>query len=169
MKNSTIYSDKKEIKLQGEDEKLKDGTIKIYQNSKKIKTIQADEQGKWNQKIKLSNDFSGYIKIKQYNEYGTLIGEKKTKVKVDNEKPEFTSFPKNQTLVTRGKTKLTFLAQDNDKIDKYKIYLGGKIYKTKTNSFAIPTNTPQGTQYLRVRAYDKAGNSSYRETFVLVR
>lgn len=166
---STVYSDEKEIKLQGEDIKLANGTIKIYRNSKLIKTIQADSNGKWNGKIKLSSDFSGYLKVKQYNEYGTLISEKKTKVKVDNEKPKFTSFPKNQTLVTGGKTKLTFLATDNNKVTEYKIYLGGYIYKTKTNSFTIPAKTESGFQYLRIRAYDKAGNSSYKETFVLVR
>jgi hypothetical protein len=167
--NSTVYSDSREIKLQGEDIKLANGTIKIYQNSKLIKTIQADSNGKWNGKVKLSSDFSGYLKVKQYNQYGTLIAEKKTKVKVDNEKPEITSFPKNQTLVTRGKTNLTFLATDNNKVTEYKIYLGGNIYKTKTNSFLIPANTDLGIQRLRIRAYDKAGNSSYKEGFVLVK
>ncbi|KKP68767.1 MAG: hypothetical protein UR66_C0003G0032 [Candidatus Moranbacteria bacterium GW2011_GWE1_35_17] len=168
MKNSTIYSDKKEIKLQGEDERLKDGTIKIYKNSKLIKTIQADSNGKWNGKVKLSSDFSGYLKVKQYDQYGTLLNEKKTKVKIDNEKPGITNFPNRLTSFTRGNT-ISWQATDNQKIDKYKIYLGGKIYKTKINSFTIPAKAETGMQYLRIRAYDKAGNSSYKETFVLIK
>lgn len=107
--------------------------------------------------------------MKQFNQYGTLISEKKTKVKVDNEKPEFTSFPKNMTLVTKGKTKLSWTATDNNKVAEYKIYLGGKIYKTKTNSFTVPIKTDLGLQYLRIRAYNKAGNSSYKEGFILVK
>lgn len=169
MKDSTIYSGKKEIKLQGEDIKLANGTIKIYRNSKHIETIEVDTNGKWSKKIELDKDFSGYLKIKQYNQYGTLVSERKTKVKVDNEDPIITIFPKNQTPVTRGKTNLNFLATDNNKVTEYKIYLGGNIYKTKTNSFLIPAKTNSGLQYLRIRAYDKAGNSSYKETFILVR
>lgn len=167
--NSTVHSNEKEIKLQGEDIKLANGTIKIYRNSKLIKTILVDEKGKWSKKIKLDKDFNGYLKVKLYNQYGTLLNEKKTKVKVDNEKPEITIFPKNLTSVTRGKTNITWEATDNNKVTSYKIYLGGNVYKTKTNSFMVPAKTEKGMQYLRIRAYDKAGNSSYREAFVLVR
>lgn len=167
--NSTVYSDEKEIKLQGEDEKLANGKIKIYKNSKHIETTEADENGKWSKKIKLDKDFNGYLKVKLYNQYGTLVSNKKTRVKVDNEKPEITTFPKNLTSVIRGKTNLSFLAEDNNKVTSYKIYLGGNIYKTKTNSFTVPAKTEPGMQYLRIRAYDKAGNSTYKETFVLVK
>lgn len=165
----TVYSDEREVKLQGNDIKIKNGTVKIYRNSKLIKTITVDENGKWSKSIELDKDFSGYLKIKQFDEYGTLLATKKTKVKVDTKKPAFQSFPKKMTLVTSGKTNLSFLATDNKEVTSYKIYLGGKIYKTKTNSFLIPQDTPKGTQYLRIRAYDKAGNSTYKETFVLVR
>jgi hypothetical protein len=163
----TLRVSKNKFKLKQTDTALANGTIEVYKGNKLWKTINVDVTGAWSKLFNLKKDTE--LKIKQYNSDGILLATSKAKIKVDTKKPEITSFPKNQTLVTRGKTNLTFLATDNNKVTEYKIYLGGNIYKTKTNSFLIPANTDLGIQRLRIRAYDKAGNSSYKETFVLVR
>lgn len=164
-----IYSWKNKFKLKGDDSNLANGTIKIYKDGKRIETVDVGNDGAWSKILKLKDNFSGWIKVRQYDQYGTLLGTKKVKVKVDTEKPEFTSFFWPLKSVVPEVTKLTWEVKDNDKIDKYKIYVGGRIYTTKFNTFQIPRETARGIQYIKIKAYDKAGNTAFKETYIRVR
>jgi len=147
---------------------LAGGQVKIYKNGKRIETVDVGSDGIWSQILKLKDNFSGWIKIRQYDQYGTLLGTKKVKVKIDTEKPEFT----NSWLpwrATREITKINWNVKDNDKIDKYKIYIGGRIYTTKFNTWQIPREVSTGRQYIKIKAYDKAGNTASKEGYIWVR
>lgn len=163
-----IYSWKNKFKLKGDDGNLAGGQVKIYKNGKKIETVDVGSDGIWSQILKLKDNFSGWIKIRQYDQYGTLLGTKKVKVKIDTEKPEFT----NSWLpwrATREITKINWNVKDNDKIDKYKIYIGGRIYTTKFNTWQIPREVSTGRQYIKIKAYDKAGNTASKESYIWIR
>jgi hypothetical protein len=163
-----LLSAKNKLKIKNKDTNLANGTVRIYKNNKLFKTINIDSEGGWDYLIKLKNASTNKFKIKQYNQYGTFMGKNEAKISIDTEKPIFTSF-NLPFSVTRALTKITWEAKDNNQIDKYKIYLAGRIYETKLNVFKIPQNTSTGWQKIQIRVYDKAGNSAVREGWVLVR
>jgi uncharacterized protein (TIGR03790 family) len=156
------------IKLKQEDADLAGGTVKIYKDNKLWKTIVTDTEGAWDKTLKFKDDFSNWIKIKFYNSFGIMVGSQKAKIKVDTEKPEFQDFflP---WRVTRGTTIINYPATDNNKISYYKIYLGGKIFKTKSSNWKISQNIPKGLHKIKIRAYDPAGNTAIEERKIWVR
>jgi plastocyanin len=164
-----IYSFLKKFTLKGSDSNLAGGQVKIYKNGKKTETVSIDNDGDWKQKLKLKNNFSGNIKLRYYDSLGNYIDSQTAKVKVDTEDPTFTSFIFPMKSITPEVTKLNWEAKDNQKIDRYKIYLGGRIYKTDYNTFQVPRESPRGMQKIKIKAYDKAGNSTSKETWVRVR
>lgn len=163
-----IYSWKNKFKLKGEDSNLSNGTVKIYKNDKLVDTISADINGAWSKMMKLKDDFSGSIKIRQYDQFGTLLGTSKEKIQVDTKKPEFTSFPEFLQIAIRG-TQIHYEAKDNQDIKKYKITIAGYIKNTKSTSYVIPSYVTPGLHTLTIKAYDKAGNSITKQTLVRVR
>lgn len=163
-----IHYKKENIRLEGEDENMAGGTVKIYRNKSLIATIIADIQGAWKKTIKIASGKSPLLRVRQYNSFGTLISSKKTEVEVDTKKPEFTSFFWPFKSVTPELTNLSWNATDNEKISKYKIYLGGKIYTTKTTSFQIPREAPRGLQNITIRVYDEAGNSVRKNSYIRI-
>lgn len=164
----TIHVNKKRIKLSGHDNSIINGIVKIFKKNKLWKTIAADSKGYWKENISLTNGFEGILKIRHYDRYGTLMATKKAKLEVDTTKPEFTSFFWPLKSVTPELTKLTWEATDNEKISRYKIYLGGKVYTVWDNYFQIPREAPRGLQTISVRAYDKAGNSTKRTSYIRI-
>jgi len=167
-KDKTIETKEERMTLKGEDQDLASGTIKIYKNNKLWKTITATASGVWKKTLKLGDSFSGWIKVRQYDKYGILLSTDKAKIEVDNEKPKFTSFDL-PWRATREITKLTWEAKDNENVKKYKIYLGGRIYQTKFNSFQIPREVPTGLQKIKVRVYDEVGNTNIKEGYIWVK
>lgn len=163
-----ILSLKNKFRLKGEDDNLANGEVKFYKNNKFWKSVSADASGAWDKILKLKDSFSGTIKIRQYDQFGTLLNTKKVKMEIDTEKPKFTKF-NLPWRATRELTKLTYEAQDDDKIDKYKIYVGGRIYTTKYNTFQIPRDASAGLQKIQIWAYDEAGNMAMREAFIWVK
>jgi len=167
-KDETTKTKEEKITLKGKDQDLSNGVVKIYKNNKLWKTITASADGIWEKTLKFKENFSGWIKVRQYDKYGILLSTDKTKIEVDSEKPKFTSF----NLPWRAKrelTKLNFPAKDNEKIEKYKIYVGGKIYQTKYSTWSLPREAPTGLQRIKIRAYDEVGNTVAEEKFVWVK
>jgi hypothetical protein len=78
----------------------------------------------------------------------------------DREKPHFTDMSlflnKNRGDIIWWK------ATDNKKIDHYTYNFNGKKVKTDKDHFLIPANTKGGIYVLRIKAYDKEGNSKSR-------
>ena len=118
--------------------------------------------------VKAKNDGTHEYQLKYYNSSGTEIGHSSTySFYIDTEDPVITDLP--LLLNKRPGDILWWKATDNNKIDHYKYYFNGKTRETKKDSFIIPTDTPKGTHYLRVRAYDKAGNTDVKNIVVRVR
>ncbi|MCX6763870.1 MAG: hypothetical protein NTZ97_04045, partial [Candidatus Moranbacteria bacterium] len=162
-----IYSLKNKFKLKGEDTNLANGTVKIYKNNKLWKTIIIDAQGAWSKILKFKDNFSGWLKIRQYDQYGTLMGTKKAKIKIDTEKPQFTQFITPYYSISKGQ-RLYWEATDNEKISQYTIYFNGHIQNNDEAYFDIPRDTKNGTFIIRVKASDRAGNSETKWTWVRV-
>jgi LysM repeat protein len=158
-----FYFDQKETKLQGQDETIKNGTVKIYKEGKRIYTLDVNGQGEWSQKISFGKNKGYTLKLKFYDSYGTQLNAKEYTIKIDTEKPEFIK-PFPATLSIQNEETLNFEATDNEQVDYYKIQLltkAGHILRSKkqTNStYAIPEAILGKTAKILVRAYDKAGN-----------
>jgi hypothetical protein len=94
--------------------------------------------------------------------------EKSAVLAIDTEKPEFTSFITPYYSIARGDI-LYWEAKDNQKVVKYKVYFNGKIKTVKNARFTVPASTIPGTYSIKVKAYDEAGNSVNKSTWVRVR
>lgn len=171
-----------EITLKQSDSALANGQIKIYKKGKLWKTILADYLGAWKKTLKLKDDFSGWIKLKFFNSSGVQIGSQKAKIKVDTENPNFTSFPPENKIIYLNYQReenrtLTFKAEDNQIIKKYKIKFNGKTKtkkitkknQDKIQSYLVSKDTKPGTYSFKVTAYDEAGNKTKKEVNVVVR
>ncbi len=153
-----IYAKKKEIKLQGQDSNVANGLVKIYKNNKLWKTIEVGANGVWSKLLKFKDSFLGSLKIRQYDQYGTLLNSQKEKVQIDTEKPEiFTASP---LYIKHHGSILAWTANDNNKIDYYKVVIAGRTIKTKQPQFIIPSYAPKGSQMITISAYDRAGNKT---------
>jgi hypothetical protein len=164
----TIRITENKFKLKQKDHNLANGTVKIYKDGKFVDTISADSNGAWSKTLKLADDASKTIKIFFYDSIGNLLGKQTAKVKVDSEDPEFTSFITPFYSIVRGDT-LYWEAKDNQKVEKYKITFNGKVKTVKKARFTVPASTIPGTYSIKVKAYDEAGNSVSKSTWVRVR
>lgn len=163
----TIYSFKKKIKLKSQDLNLANGRVEIFKGNKKITTILNDANGFWSGNIKLKGGSSSWIKLRMYDNFGTLISTSKAKIKVDTEKPKFVSDWLPWRII-RATTVLNFEAKDNIGVDNYKIEIGGKNFTTKEGKWTVSNEIPVGLQKIRIKAFDEAGNyaSEWRMLYV---
>lgn len=165
-----IYFDENEGRLKGQDNTIANGTVKIYKEGKKYATVDVDSDGSWSKKLSFGHDKTYTLKLKFYDQYGTLRDEKEYDAKVDTEKPKFTdSFP--QTLTIQKDDKINFESTDDTGVDYYKIRIldnQGHIvraWRKQTKSFyLIPENVLNQADTIVVRAYDKAGNYAEEKT-----
>jgi LysM repeat protein len=164
-----IYFDQDEGRIKGQDKDLANGTVKIYKEGKRIATVDVNGDGSWSKKVTFSHDKTYTLKLKFYDQYGTLRDEKTYDVKVDTEKPIFTK-PFSQTLTIQKDDKINFEATDDTGVDYYKIQIFDKLghiaraWKKQTKSFyLIPEDILDQASTIVVRAYDKAGNYAEEE------
>ena len=158
-KDTKAYSQRNDNTFKGEDDRLINGTIKVYKNNSKIEEIHADSHGKWKKELKIKAKKSFNLKFKYYDMHDTFLYDETYRMEVDTEDPVFIDFPQENQYYPPLK-KLSFPATDNDKIKKYKIYLQGRIYTNQTPEFTLPGNLKAGTYPLTVKAYDRAGNTA---------
>ena len=157
----TIRVAENKLKFQQQDTNLANGEVKIYKGKSLWKTIQIDSKGAWDKLLKFKDDFSGTVKIKQYDENGNLLDTSQAKITVDTEKPVFTE----PFLTTITSQPINFKATDNDEVSYYKVKLldsqGHTIrsWKKQTkSSYTIPASLTAQAKTIMVRAYDKVGN-----------
>jgi hypothetical protein len=93
--------------------------------------------------------------------------DKKKEKKKDKTKPKFASMP--AFLNKRRGDMIWWKATDNKKIDYYTYNFNGKKVKTNKGHFLISSSTPKGIYMLRIKAYDKAGNSKSKTVTIRVR
>jgi len=160
-----IRLDQNKFKFQGEDDNLANGTIKIYKGDNLQDTISADINGAWEKTMKLKDDFSGWIEVRQYDQFGTLLATSRNKVYIDTEKPEFKDTIKSQVTVSKNQ-RIDFPAKDNDEIDHYQVKLADvRSWRNQNDDFyRIPETIPNGTYDLFIRAYDRSGNYAEEKT-----
>ena len=163
----TIHIKKNKFKLKQTDSSLANGQVKIYKGNKLWKTITIDAEGAWSKVLKLKDKFSGWLKIKQYDQYGTQVSSNKAKIKLDKEKPVFTKFITPYFTISKG-NRLYWEAQDNEKIDNFKIYFNGYTKNNNKAFYDIPKETKNGLYTIRVKASDQAGNIETKQTWVRV-
>jgi len=178
----TLHSKKKKIELKSEDSNVANGKVKIYADNEKLKTVSINSSGFWDYLLKLKDDADKIIKLKFFDQYGTLVNTKKAEIEVDTEDPEFTLFPPDGKIVYLHYTQdenraLVYQATDNEKIEKYKIEFNGKITdkkpisadRDKPQAFLVPQDTIPGSYLFKVTAYDEADNKAEKETTIAVR
>ncbi|MDD5397044.1 MAG: chitobiase/beta-hexosaminidase C-terminal domain-containing protein [Candidatus Moranbacteria bacterium] len=163
----TIHIAKEKFKLKGHDSNLANGEVKIYKGNSLWKKIQVDADGAWSQALKIANDTSKKIKLFFYDTLGNLLDKQSAKIKVDDEKPVFTKFITPFYGIKKGGT-LYWEASDNQEIDRFKIYFNGHIKTARSARFVVPENTLSGNYIITVKAYDDAGNSASKKTWVRV-
>lgn len=169
-KSKTIYSKNRKFYFKGRssDVDITGGKVAIFEGSKRKAETDVEKDGSWKLRAKSKKDGKYQYRLKYYNKNGQEIGQSsKYTVIVDTEKPVITNLP--MALTKRPGDVLWWRATDNRKIDHYKYYFNGKIRETLKDSFVIPVNTPKGIHYLKVRVYDKAGNTEVRNIVVRVR
>jgi hypothetical protein len=162
----TIRIAKNKLKLEQEDNNLANGTVEIYKDNKRIDTIDINSDGSWDKILKLKDEFSGWIKIRQYDQFGTLLSTDKAKIKVDTEDPKFNeAIPEKMTIGRNQKISFT-ATDDNSGIDYYKVKLADfRDWRQQNEDFyQIPEDVPSGTYDLFIRAYDKTGNYAEEKT-----
>lgn len=160
-----IYSWENKIKLKQQDSNLTNGTIKVYKGDSLQDSISADINGAWEKTMKLKDDFSGWIEVRQYDQYGTLINSTRNKVVVDTDKPEFKEAIKPQMTISKNQ-RIEFSAKDNDEVDHYQVKLADvRGWRNQNDDFyQIPDTIPSGTYDLFIRAYDRSGNYAEEKT-----
>ncbi|MFZ2226154.1 MAG: choice-of-anchor Q domain-containing protein [Candidatus Moraniibacteriota bacterium] len=163
-KDKKIYFDEDEGRLKGQDDTIANGTVKIYKEGKRIATVDVGSDGSWSKRLSFGHNKTYTLKLKFYDQYGTLRDEKEHDVKVDTEKPVFIN-PFSQTLSIQKDDKINFEATDDTGIDYYKIQILDKLghiaraWRKQIKSFyLIPENILEQADTIMVRAYDKAGN-----------
>ncbi len=164
----TAYVTRRNITFSGTQEALKGGTVKIYNNKKKLGEAKiATNTGAWSKSITFANGKSYKLRFKFYDKHGDLIKKKGAyKIFVDTEKPRFKKMPSK--LTKRPGARVWWAAEDNHKIKRYRYTWRGKIYKTTVPAFVIARGTPRGVYTLTIRAYDKAGNKAERNVTIVV-
>ena len=166
--SATVYSDSRKISFKGSSENIKGGKVRIYKNGKLEKEIKVGSDSEWKEKIKVKRDDNYEFEVEYLNSRGQQVAKsKKYKVKVDTESPEFTDLP--LLLNKKRGDKIWWKAEDDRKIDRFKIEFLGRVKKTKNYSFNVSASAPSGVHILKVSAYDKAGNKTTRIVTILVR
>lgn len=167
-KSDNFYADSKSISLQGGDSDIINGKVKIYVNGDLKKETDANENGDWKVNVKVSKDGNYDFKVRYFDSNENQTAEStKYVVKVDTSDPEFTDLPR--LLNKKRGDKIWWKAEDNRKIDHFKVEFLGKIKNTTRSSFNVPADAPRGVHIIKVRAYDKIGNTASRMVTILVR
>jgi len=167
-RSDTFYSDSKNISFQGGNDDIKDGKVKIYSGNDLKKEITANGSGKWETEVKVKSDGDYKFRLEYYNSAGDKVADsKKYIVKVDTEDPKFTDLP--FFLNKKRGDKIWWKAEDNRKINEYKVIFLGKTKTTARDSFNVPVDAPYGLHILKVRAYDKAGNVTTKIVSIFVK
>jgi hypothetical protein len=164
----TIHIATNKFKLKQEDSDLSNGTVKIYKGDSLWKTVSIDVAGAWSKTLKLGNNVTKTIKLYFYDAFGNLLGTQKAKIKVDKDKPEFKEFITPFYIVSAGDY-VRWKATDNKEITRYSVYFNGRKFNIKKPSYKIPLKTHPGTYVITVKAYDAAGNSTTKKTWIKVR
>ncbi|MFA7319605.1 MAG: hypothetical protein WC022_03370, partial [Parcubacteria group bacterium] len=168
-----IISWKKVFKLQGSDDSLANGQVAIYQDGKKIKSVDVDSDGEWSKSLKLADGFSGIIKLKYFDQFDSELDSDKFKLQIDTRKPVFNQpFP---ATLTKGRTDRIYFDATDDNLNYYKVKLldsQNHIQKNwrqqKEAEYYVPADVPNGSYTLIVRVYDKAGNYQEEQTLLKI-
>lgn len=136
---------------------IANGKVQIRRGNRLIKEIPVDARGEWKVDFK-----SKKFQIYYLNEEGTIVSiSKEYKLKVDTEKPEV--FLNGPIYVKHRGSSMSWRAKDNDRIDYYKISIGGRMIKTKNAQIKIPAYVPRGLQSFEITAFDRAGNKTTKK------
>lgn len=168
-KKQTAHINQLSATAKGRGNSIRSGKVRIYSNARRIKTVNVTSSGRWEGKVRLKRS-TRTLKFKYYNSLGTLVSTQTRKVRIDTKKPKFTQFIKNSRAIA-GSTRLSWKAKDNVSIDRYKIYFNGYVYTQSKNDrdIILPKGTSPGIHKIKVKAYDKAGNSATRSASIRVR
>lgn len=167
-KADKFYSDSKKISFSGETDEIKNGKVKIYEGGKVKKEVKVEGDGEWKASVKVKKNNNYDFVVRYYNSEEQEAGEsKKYTVKVDTKEPEFTDLP--LFLTKKRGDKIWWKAKDNRDIDYFKWTFLGRVHETEKYSLIVPANAPTGVHILKVKAYDKAGNSKTRIVTILIR
>lgn len=150
--NTHLKSDK--ITLKRTTIEVAGGKVQIKKDGKLLREVSVDSNGKWEAKIESKKFTIHYI-----DQNGDEISvSKEYKLKIDDEKPEIK--PLSPLYIKHRGSVIDFEASDNDKIQYYRIKIGGRIYKVWDSKFTIPQIAQKGPQSFTITAYDKAGNKA---------
>jgi hypothetical protein len=169
-KKSSFYSDDKSVSFQGGNSDIANGKVKILEDGDVKKEITVGADGNWKSSYKVKKDGSYKFKVAYFDSNGAQVAESsEQKVKVDTTDPKFTDLP--LALSKKRGEKIWWKAEDEDdgKIDHFEVSFRGKKKETEKYSFNVPADAPRGLHILKVRIFDKAGNTTTRRVTILVK
>lgn len=167
-KDKKFYSKERKFSFKGKISGLEGGSVKAYVDGDLDEEIKLNSKGEWKYSKKGKEGKTYKIKFAYFNSKGQEVDDSsKYEVKVDTKKPKFTDLP--LALNKTAGAKIWWKAEDNNKIDHFRIEFNGRKKEIKSYSFIVPANTPRGMHWLVVKAYDKAGNTATRRVLVRVR
>jgi len=162
----SYFSSEASVKFSSKIPELAGGKVKIKSDGDTIEEAGIDTDGEWSMGIKFKKTTE--IKIVYYNEAGDEVSDKKYKINIDSEDPEFTDLPELLSHKHAGE-KLWWKAKDNRAVDHYKYTINGKFKTTKNDFFLIPDEIGLGFYRVKISAYDRAGNRATRNVGVWIR
>ncbi|XLQ20044.1 MAG: hypothetical protein ACKUBY_05695 [Candidatus Moraniibacteriota bacterium] len=166
---SNNYVKKRKLVFEGEEIKLVEGKVKLYVDGDREDEENIDSNGKWKIKYKAKNGSNKKYKLKFYNKNGDEVDSESYIIRVDTEDPTI-DIP--DYLNKRRGDILWWNNEDNYKLKKVSIYWDGKKYKFKfkdvqkgemrRQEFIIPANASKGEHHIKIKTYDKCGNTTNR-------
>ena len=163
----TVNTAKKALSLKQIDSTLAKGVAKIYKNNKLWKTVHIGINGMWEKTLNLKKNITSWITITLFNHNGDQVSSQTSSITVDTQKPKFTKFIKLLFSISKG-GRLYWEATDNIGIVRYEITFNKQTTTNTDAYFDIPTNIKNGTYSIQVKAFDAAGNSQSKKTWVRV-
>ncbi len=125
------------------------------------------EDGSWSRKYDFDDDGRYKVRFRYYDASGKRIYSTKLyRISIDTKPPVFIDFQDEQEK--QGGESVSWLAKDENGIDRYTYVFLQQKQKTKKGNFILP-QIEDGSYALTLRAYDTFGNSSEEEMTILVK
>ena len=141
--------------------------IDTKDDNKVLFTESIRDDGSWSRKYDFNDDGRYKVRFRYYDASGKRIYSTKIyRIAIDTKPPVFVDFQDEQQK--QGGESVSWLAKDENGVDRYTYTFLKQKQKTKKGNFTLP-QIENGSYILTLRAYDTFGNASEEEMNILVK
>ncbi|NCU41879.1 MAG: hypothetical protein EOM19_04120 [Candidatus Moranbacteria bacterium] len=141
--------------------------IDTKDDNKVLFTESIRDDGSWSRKYDFNDDGRYKVRFRYYDASGKIIYSTKIyRIAIDTKPPVFVDFQYEQQK--QGGESVSWLAKDENGVDRYTYTFLKQKQKTKKGNFTLP-QIEDGSYILTLRAYDTFGNASEEEMNILVK